>query len=602
MKGIDIWSMLSGYWELFRDRDTFTKLWDAMIVAAREYGQNRSTIESGVLNPYITLRYEAIHIDADKKVTVVNNGGMDKGYAICNIGQIMVAIGGIVYTGGVDYSIDPGTHTITWITLDPPNGGEGIFMGDDILVWSGYLEGFYNTGLLDLDISVYTEPEWVIYACLKHLWYKRTQRRLNNITAILGGTPFSKYYAHMEDGGVINYAVVVSNDHELFIAEHELDGYVFIDEENNILYDGRYPEQGTSATLCHRANLECIDGVYGMIVRGESVGDYNIEEPSGELVAFGHNIVPEQPVFTAPRPVITALDYAVKGGESAITVSEDDKAIAEGVMTINYVKRIAVTSGSITPVSQSEIEVRGSNYEFEAGEQIVIEDEAGNMATCNILSGSYDPSSDKYRLRLGKLIDTGMGYTIIVIKHESALVPVVISDENAVLIIPFALPTEYDAFPYFTIAPGYVAASNTFTVSPCLSGVETITIDPATHDMAAGDTISITANGDQHYYYITAVNPEHPEMIRVSPGIIGNIEDVAVAVWNGDMGRNMLMHDTTGSPEIMNNKSIYMGIYAPDYIGHDAVVGVNMNSVNAILRSDRTWEKIGREATKTTRG
>lgn len=612
MTAVEYWSLLSGYWVLFEDKKVFTALWDAMIKASQEYAVLREHADnSGVMRttPSIALNWEKITIaETTYAVEVTDDGGVDKGYNIASITSIVEAIGGARYLDTVDYTYDQGAKALTWINAPDPNFGD--FIAEEIYIYTDIMESYYNTGLFDLDLSIYDEPQWVLYACVKHLGCLQTEQRLKNIMSILAGAPFSKYYGEFSTGSgycYINYAVDVTSDHEGFLAKNELEGYCYLDEETGELYDERYPIAGVSVVLCHKNNLQKIDGRYSIILRGEEYAQASAPAyASGELcptILYGDyavgGIEPQYADACIP------LYGCVANGTFSTDATYDFATYGDmirGMMYLSYVNNINIAGSNVSIIGASSIKVLDTlAHVFSAGEDIILVDATVPTSTayCNIISGNYNAAEEAYILNLSATLTTGHSYSIVIPKKHAALLPVTAGGVDGEITIPIIVTD--DQMP--VLRQGAICTAEDRLYHLASAAGNTLVIEEAGYDIAIGDIVIVTTGGEQDIYEAIGLSAG----VQVSP-TLRRAYAGGEAIYNAGEAPNigslrLYGTDIQGMPDatiIKANIGAYMDVWNPGlmiHYGFDSTYP-DKNPEQQVARDDKYWQPLDVNAKK----
>lgn len=575
MKASNYWSMLNGFWTLFKGRDTFTALWDSMIKSCQEYASIYNHVCTGGImdaEESLALTWEKINIGEDYVVSIIDDDGNDKGYDIVSISDIITGVGGTSYVDNVDYTFNAETKVITWIS--EPATFTGEFLSEELHVNTGIIDSFYNSGLYNLDLSVYDNPKWVLYACIKHMGFLQTPDRMKNIISILSGSPFSRYYGEFSVSGgycYINYAVDVSTDHEMFLKKNELDGYCYIDEQTGELYDERYPDDGVTLVLCHKKNIIKTGDRYSIVLRSENYQYDGLITPysSGELVPINMDVDIEEGSIDRQYSEKAIPLYNVVSGDDNETTASYDYAIYSGViqpfMTLRYTDNVEVPASSVTVISSSEIKVIDPIVHlFLTQEDIILTDVSSGVSKyCNIKAGYYNESDNTYMLELTATLIASHSYKLYVPVIRNSMCPVTeVDDSPGDIIVHYNVSSSQ--MPVLMQSPIGSSYPRMLYIESGTSGESILTLENSSGTVSAGDTIVVTSGGEQDYYTAIAVNGLD---ITVSPVLRRSYS--ANAAYNIqkslDVGRVRVTGNSVGV-NFMPNIEAYMGIWMPGII------------------------------------
>ncbi|MDP3014322.1 MAG: hypothetical protein Q8M92_08785, partial [Candidatus Subteraquimicrobiales bacterium] len=452
-------------------------------------------------------RWELIVIDGGAANIELPSGEISDS-VIVGLPSLYDRIGGTTYTLDTDYTYEAGAFT--WLIADP---GEEAYMAERVYIETDIIDKYYNTGVFDMDVSIYDDPGSVIYACMHHLSSRKTLYRASNLAAILAGIPFSKYYGEFKLEGancVINYDVVINTLHRDFINEHELHGYVYIDYEKNLVYDEYIPEDAGELHLCHKSNLTNIDGKYDMAIRSETHElDGDIAYESGELcpISLIGELAEQEIEQEYDKTVIPLYSpEEISGHETEFLFQEDAEPLIQEVMRLYYGDNANIPFIDVKNVSETELKIADNGiYPFKVGDKLILigDDDARTPAT--ILSGAYNSAEKTYLLRLNASLDMNTVYDVVVPRVSSCLIPVQIGARLGQLTVILGRPLVSAPFCALQQAPDGIYAGNVDSVLSYTWEEHYITVaGDILYDV--GDAISVTRDGEQDYYSITDID------------------------------------------------------------------------------------------------
>lgn len=623
MKAIDYWSKLSGYWRLFKDRDVFTSLWEAMLAGSEEYSKLRDDVtHPGVLRCPDTIDLSWEKISADDGQTIRIDGKDD--YVVDSVSAMRSMVDGKDYYLGDDYSVSDGT--ITWVS-DP---GEEYYLAHNVSVKTDMLNEFYNNDLFDLDLGVYNEDQrrWIMYACMRYLSKGYSVGNLNNIVAILSGVPFTKYYGEISgasDQFRLSYDIVVKGDYEKYLRENMLEGYCFIDEDAGNVYDGNYPENGLSLTLCHKSNLD-IDsaGKPNIRLRGENVdyvGDIN-PLLKGELIPVIDIDSVKDREYSAqfdasPMPVVSVLP-SEGGTVLSVPIEYADLIVDNSRMKIDYMDNIIIYGceavGKNTIVVDDPI-----SHVFEVGESIIVgkgtlpwdiliaeeagcleligilkivyDYESGDAEYTNIVSGIYNRDEGRYYLDLSSSVEEGSMYGMVIPRKNKGIYKVntSISGDMINVTVPIVLQESNMPITLMQCDETVRVYRETSLITPVEKGSPAIMLD-ISFDVKKGDVISVSEGGNQDFYVVSLTDNGSVYLV---PDIIRNYSTSAVVYNNKDTPSLHTVDITMPEDAVMReNIKKYFNIWS---MGHTmAETEIEQLKVSdALSIDDRFWTDLG---------
>lgn len=635
MKAAEYWNRLNGYWTLFKDKPAFTIMWDAMIKASEEYaGLVDAVNHPGVLRcpDTVTLVWEKIEI-AEGGVHIVNNaydqdedepGDEYLDYTITSIPVLRDGFLGSEYTEDVDYSIDYEAvpPALTWIHADPELDS---YLADTVSIDHGMLDGFYNDGLLDLDLSPYSgEAKWALYACLRHLGFQHTPVRMRNIMAILAGVPFSKFYGTFtksegNNSCSINYAVQLTSeflgaggyiDYADFLAKNELANYCLLDQETGDIYDGNFPDDGGGLTLCHKYNLGMDEGRYYIILPGETISDVTWDIPyvAGELYPIatpcdiGEYARAEQ-YDPSPIPIhITAIE------DCTVTAAYPPACAPlirdRELMHLSYVDNITIGEADIEITDINNIVIADPlTHILQVGEEIIMTRDDGESTYCSIISGYYNELEQTYHVTLTIELDIDASYSVTIPIHKDAMV--YIEDIEGYMINFISDILSDDQMPVLRQCASNIAAQRVDNIYEANAAGDNILHTESIAGYAIGDIISVTSGGEQDFYRITNLfqGMSSADITVTPPALRGY--SAGTAVYNHGTLLSSKRAVITADPawemdqSHVDNITAYMEIWHPgiEIYWDDDMVDPNISGTPTVYDT-RFWQRLDKEAKK----
>ena len=565
---------MTGYWELFKCKDEFSALWEAMLCRTEEYKNQKDGYGAkhyAQMSDSIELVWEQAVQDESDVIHIVNPDGGYKTYMISGIPAMLSTVGGEEYVEDTDYEIDYETMIITWIIADP---GKESYMIPSLMIDSDIINAYLNRNLIDIETSVYGEKgKWILYACIRHMKMQRSVYRMKNIIAIMAGVPFSKYYANIEIGSgkvKIDYAVIVTTAHEEFLKNNELEGYCFIDTENNRIYDGYYPDIPMS--LCHKANLVYENGKYKHIIASEiiEIDGEDSGTMSGELLPIYY--VENCDVYEFGKeyddtPV--PLYWKETIDRSTTYIYETDVDMLSPIqLTIN--DSVILDNDHVRIMSESSIrvyeEALPEPYIFVVGGNIIINGEGGTVRAV-IVSGGYNHVGGYYTIEFSSALSLVIDgdYDYIIPRVRKALCRAEYTSDESGNYVTVGIPIDSNALVCARNTADSVYETRLTSVAIDIAkGDETVIYEDAI-PMAIGDMIAITSNGEQDYYEIVSSEEESYD-ITISPLAV---RDYSVGDKIYNMRKitkinvlNVAYTQEVGSTELANIE-IYMPLWSP---------------------------------------
>jgi len=541
----DYWSRLSGYWRLFKDRDAFTLLWDSMHKGCEEYAQLWSDVtHPGILScpATLSLRWERVSAENDQVVKVLDAENNDRGHTVVSVTALKSLETGASYILDDDYSISGGS--ITWAS-DP---GEAAYLAHEVSIQSDMIDSYYNNGLFGFDLSPYgaEERKWIVYACFKYLSREYSLGNLENIVAILGGSPFTKFYGKLDSVGSefnITYALTVTSGYAEYLSERQIENYCFIDESTGDAYEGNYPADGVPLTLCHKSNME-IDGHghYRIIMRSERVTapteSIITTEEYGELlpVSFWGSIVERDASEQYDPELVPVTGVAADSGGTKLSVPVGLVSLVadESRMKITYLDNIVITGCTAIDTETLAADDPLSHI-FVAGESVVVIDDTEAKAYAGIMSGAYSRAESVYYLQLTQSLNQGDNYTLVV--PRVAVGVYTIERDGLDAIVPIELTA--DNFPITLMQCDETVRSNRELSlnSEVDYGDLSISV-PMFHGIETGDIISISETGEQDFYVVSSTDATSAD---ICPSAVRAYTTKAIVYNNKrDLLRNMV--------------------------------------------------------------